>query len=435
MSTIFQRPLIILQLVILFSPNLIWPLLRSAAALPTGLFQLPQRTAVVVNESFYWDINTQKGIMRGQNLKLRKLNHPSNPYHTCYEITCENVWSKHCPEDSSSRTIRVCYPAIIVTGFPKCGTSAMYEVLSQFPGAVTMSEKENCPSTRRRPHWIYFNSLPRMDDIGPRSLIIDGCIDIEKNMKIRTLIEYPEVYYLVMVRDYADMVWSSYNFYCKREYDGVDHCGYEKWASAEHHRRSPRLFHDLIAADANHTTGVVQPFYYPMVRPCINAGGYYFEQVEFFLHRNGLQNHTIVVASEELDAFPLQVAERVARILQYDISGISLQRLDEVRINSQEDKGASHAVSMAQYQPGLYRISGYQPMLRETRELLNRCWREDCLRLAALSPYRYDACFDEQRHLHERVAAAPLHEHLPEADNALLADRRHALRVSMPWRA
>ena len=151
----------------------------------------------VVNESEYWDINTQKGIMRGQNLRLRKLNHPSNPYHTCYEVHCQNTYSNHCPEDEGSSMIQVCYPAIIITGFPKCGTSAMYDLLSRVPGAVTMHEKENCPFTRRRPHWIYFNSLPRMDALSPRSLIIDGCIDIINNMKIRGLINNPDTYYLV----------------------------------------------------------------------------------------------------------------------------------------------------------------------------------------------------------------------------------------------
>ena len=150
-----------------------------------------------VNESNYWDINTQKGIIRGQNLKLRKLNHPTNPYHTCYEITCEG---RQCMDKKDGTvTIQVCYPLLVVTGLPKCATSAMYDLLSNFPGAITMHEKENCPSTRRRPHWIYFLTLPRMSAVKEHSVIIDGCISVINNMKIRDLIRFPETYYIVSV--------------------------------------------------------------------------------------------------------------------------------------------------------------------------------------------------------------------------------------------
>ena len=53
-----------------------------------------------------------------------------------------------------------------------------------------------------------------------------------------------------MVRNYADMLWSSYNFWCKREYDKAN-CDYSKWADPALHSRSPELFHELIEADRN----------------------------------------------------------------------------------------------------------------------------------------------------------------------------------------
>ena len=31
-----------------------------------------------------------------------------------------------------------------------------------FPGVIISGEKDNCPFNKRRPHWVYFNSLPRM---------------------------------------------------------------------------------------------------------------------------------------------------------------------------------------------------------------------------------------------------------------------------------
>lgn len=143
-----------------------------------------------------WDVNTQKGIMRGQNLHITKYNHPLNKFHTCYEVYCSG---KTCPIDNSSAIIQVCYPAIIITGLPKCGTSAMYDLLSKMPGAVTMHEKENCPATRRRSHWQFLNSLPSAQSLTADSIIVDGCIDVNVNMKIRTILHNPNTYYIVSV--------------------------------------------------------------------------------------------------------------------------------------------------------------------------------------------------------------------------------------------
>ena len=199
----------------------------------------------------------------------------------------------------------------------------------------------------------------------------------------------------VMVRDYTDMLWSSYNFWCKREYDG-DQCDFSKWANAALHRRSPALFHDLVQLDANRTAGVVQPFHYPMEKPCINAGGYFTEYLDLHLYSRNLHNHTILVASEELDAFPLHVAHRVASITGHNIEGIDLSKFQQVRVNTQEAKGTDATIAIDKYTPGRYNISQYQPVWAESRTLLGQCWREDCLRLAQLAPYyRYAACHPE----------------------------------------
>ena len=93
--------------------------------------------------------------------------------------------------------MEMCYPAVIVTGLPKCGTSAMYDLLAKFPDAITMHEKENCPYTRRRTHWQYFSSFPAFSTLKPNSLIIDGCIDVINNMKMREILHFPQTYYIV----------------------------------------------------------------------------------------------------------------------------------------------------------------------------------------------------------------------------------------------
>ena len=150
---------------------------------------------VLADESVHWEIKNQTGILDGQSLRLRRLIHPTNTYHSCYEVSCAG---NNCTVENSNETsIEVCYPGLIVSGLSKCGTSAMYELLSKFPNAVTMRKKENCPFRDNELLWDYFQSLPRMLSVGEQALIVDGCINVGKNIAIRALLHNPQAYYIV----------------------------------------------------------------------------------------------------------------------------------------------------------------------------------------------------------------------------------------------
>jgi hypothetical protein len=196
------------------------------------------------------------------------------------------------------------------------------------------------------------------------------------------------------------MIWSSYNFWCHLHYDKQG-CPYDRWANKKHHVRSPELFHELIQGDANGTQ-MVQPFYYPMHKPCMNAGGYYTEFIDLHLHRAGLRNDTIVIASEEYEVRPMDSIRYIAKRLKIDIGSFHLSpNISQLRINAQDNKGADHVISVKQYKPGLYGISNYRPMLNETKELLDKCWRMDCIALAEKYGYFYAACLDDYLDKHK----------------------------------
>jgi hypothetical protein len=48
-----------------------------------------------------WFLPIMKGVMKGQALHIRKLENHPNPWHTCYEVICENTWNHHCPPAGS----------------------------------------------------------------------------------------------------------------------------------------------------------------------------------------------------------------------------------------------------------------------------------------------------------------------------------------------
>lgn len=69
------------------------------------------------SKSTAWELPLIKGVMKGQQLHLRKIDNHPNKWHTCYEVICENTWKNHCPVLGSPESrIDFCYPAIIVTG-------------------------------------------------------------------------------------------------------------------------------------------------------------------------------------------------------------------------------------------------------------------------------------------------------------------------------
>jgi hypothetical protein len=56
---------------------------------------------------------------------------------------------------------------------------------------------------------------------------------------------------------------------------------------------------------------------------------------------------------------------------------------------------SSHCLLPYRYKPGVFKISGYQPMLAETRALLDRGWQGDCVVVSKLSGHVYDVCKDQ----------------------------------------
>jgi hypothetical protein len=105
--------------------------------------------------------------------------------------------------DSSS----FCYPSIIITGAPKCSTSAMFALLSSVQFISSNKIKENCLFVDGIDIITYFLSLPKT--ILPNHYYIDGCIDLVGNMMLRRILRIPNTFYIVMVRNYADMIWSA----------------------------------------------------------------------------------------------------------------------------------------------------------------------------------------------------------------------------------
>lgn len=155
------------------------------------------------------DLFTSLGSSR---LFLRPIDLDENHLHSCYEYKLVNS------DSVISHSNTFCLPLLVVAGIRKCSTSALYNLLAQYPNALRIPNKENCVM-----HYTniieYFISLPTHIEKG--QLFVDGCIEPPSSEYLRKLLKNVNMYYLVTTRDYADWIWSAYNYWCNEAYDGT----------------------------------------------------------------------------------------------------------------------------------------------------------------------------------------------------------------------
>jgi hypothetical protein len=152
--------------------------------------------SISTNNEDYWELSSQKGFMKGQRLRFKHIFHPSNKYHSCYEIEC--LGNSCAQGHNATAIIQICYPALAILGLQKSGADVMYNLLSKFSGIVQVNHRATCPWNQRLPLWKYFNLLPKINEIDSKSIIIDSCSDINALIKMRiNILHNPKAYYIV----------------------------------------------------------------------------------------------------------------------------------------------------------------------------------------------------------------------------------------------
>ena len=105
--------------------------------------------------------------------------------------------------------------------------------------------------------------------------------------------------------------------------------------------------------------------------------------------------NTLFLASEVLDKSPIVLWQKVARRIGLQAAHPKIEDFSTVRYNSQvsrNSRGVSKKVSKTDFVVGVYLVSGFQPQLNSTRNLLNKCWAQDCALASTITGYRYGAC-------------------------------------------
>lgn len=322
-------------------------------------------------------------ISVNETIFLRKLDDTNvNP---CYELKTTEFKSR-----------RFCYPAIMITGYPKCGTSAIFDLIAHHPAtkAVGARGKENCrrfvetDETGALSRWWYLKTLKKEFYTSKDKYLVDGCIYTQFNMKINSLLKNPRTVYIVIIRDYANFLWSYYNYWCKKGYD--DNCGSGNWAIAGVHKRTPDLFHNILLQGNNATNPL------PTIDPCKDSKTFFRTYLET-LWKQIPKHMTIVVANELLETYPEEVWQRIALITGINQTHPNIEKFKKLRVNTQSNRGVNLREDKSAYNRGIYNTSGFKPMREDTRTMLNACWLEDCVWVSHLLGFAYAACKNDPR--------------------------------------
>jgi hypothetical protein len=299
--------------------------------------------------------------------------HPEIP--NCYSLRLLDLTLGRAIGSSSNTTAITihCLPSILVLGFPKCGTSALYNLLELHPSIIGTPNKEYCIS---RSHMMtYLKGLPPPEKLHGK-VLVSGCLFFSTAQQIFRVLKPKPIKTLFIVRDYAERAWAAYNFFCDLRIDFK--CpGSTHWATKNHYR-SPEMFHEIILAQHRNFTLNI---WFPTLLQ--EAPRYYRDNI----HQYGkfLESQDIhVIESNQFETSPDIVWKGIAKFLNYSVisstaSHPQIQLFTSRRYNTQQHKGESKFVSSRDYQSQRYAISGNRPMLPRTREILTERWRPDCL--------------------------------------------------------
>lgn len=325
-----------------------------------------------VKTSAWWEVthpylNTFGGFNNEtMRLYLRRYDFDNSFLHSCYQYRFEERIGNRTQTLQNS----FCYPAIMITGVPKCSTSAMYQMLRSFDHSRSLLAKEVCPMM------FSYANLHNMFDalayvandgtLGHHEFIVSACIELAQNLVLRQILRNPRTFYVVVVRDFADWLWSSYNYWCVENID-VGCNPLTHWVSGDVHHRSPEHFHRLVMAERPALDAAVAS---PMsilytADVCSFARKSFYNYVHELWKDVGVEN-TMIIASEELEREPATVVQKLVQAIGVSHAHFSLEDFQSVRYNT--NKKVSAAPLSALLSPLTRRLSADGREQRRVRQ-------------------------------------------------------------------
>lgn len=277
----------------------------------------------------------------------------------------------NCFKMKPSNELNLCVPSILVAGYEKCGTSALYHMLQRHPSIRGhQKNKENCPtggdSEDSFLSWLQHPDMIKVNDNEKKDIdhVINGCLGIHMFPSILHLTneKVENLKILILVRDISEFVYSYYNYRCYEGYDN-DCSNLTKVSSAGPWKdsRSPKNFLKLIQDIANGKMFQAFSFIQPNMRLYRTLLDPIYSIVRV--------DQVLVMKQEDLRDRPEVSLRKISTFLDIDYSGFS----DDVfNIRSNTRNNPNQIIEHEKEQE----ITSDVPDC--ARELLYSLWNQEC---------------------------------------------------------
>lgn len=218
----------------------------------------------------------------------------------------------------------------------------MFQLLIQHKHFYGGTEKELCPEDNSPGAiWLYFEQLAintaeaQVRNVEP-IVLVNGCIQSHLNIMVSKLLRGPQSIYIVLTRNYADLLWAAYNFWCNPlvEVGCVARDG--AWANQSIHYRSPENFHDIVISwlDGKAYPSPLNDQHEEMLQ----GGGFFEKYISNLLRAEGIYM-VIVFADDQLRNNASDVWHHLttkARLGDYKVLAIhkNLSKFNTLRVNT-----------------------------------------------------------------------------------------------------
>lgn len=238
------------------------------------------------------------------------------------------------------------HPNIVIAGFPKCGTSYLWTMLSTHPQVrMAHPNKEYCGDNFTQSR-------------GGGYFTINACINTDEAVNRYIRFGRPgNTKFIVSVRNPAEYAWAAFNYWTG-VYDKYEFLP-GRWVRSGYNYRSPELFHEYVVSSGRLKGGRVFP--------------------------NIIQDFTRKIRTIQDERIPLKIVSQdtIASSLGSLAVFLNIREYFPMRntmVNTgykTSNRGVG-AKDSGDHLSGVYEISGYRGMLASTRRYITEREGLDC---------------------------------------------------------